>query len=253
LEIEATNPAALTAWRRYNDPIFLAFHQFSLVILFLLLLIEDPAVEMLDVEPHYYIPMIIEGLLLIFFTFRLFTLRTATGPDHFKTPKNLIFCACIALTILDMVVYIVLRNVEDINVRPGDQNLDRRGVFRFLRVLRPAFIICSEEKQTIRRAVKNIWNTIPDILSILFLLIGSILLFGLMAFKLFKGRSFPGSPQYYFNSYWDSTFDLYVLMTTANSPDVFMPAYNDSDAWMIFFIIFIILGTLLLFPSSNNT
>ena len=80
-----------------------------------------------------------------------------------------------------MVIYIILRNVEDISVRPGDQYLDRRGVFRFLRVLRPAFIICSEEKQSIRRAVKNIWNTIPDIMSILFLLIGSILLFGLMA------------------------------------------------------------------------
>jgi len=32
-------------------------------------------------------------------------------------------------------------------------------------------------------------------------------------------------------------------MTTANSPDVYMPAYNDNDGWMIFFMIFIILDT----------
>ena len=42
--------------------------------------------------------------------------------------------------------------------------------------------------------LKNIWYTIPDILSILFLLVGSILLFGLMAFKLFEPRDFPGAP-----------------------------------------------------------
>ena len=230
-------------WRQYNNPVFLGLHQIALILLFLLLLIEDPAVELLDVEPAYYIPMVIEGLLLAFFSFRLFQLYKAQGAENFKTAKNIIFILCICLTILDMVIYLVLRQVDNINVRPGDQNLDRRGVFRFLRVLRPAFIICSEEKQTIRRAVKNIWNTIPDIITILLLLVGSILLFGLMAFKLFKARNFEGAPEYYFKTYWDSFYDLYVLMTTANSPDVFMPAYNSSDGWMIFFIIFIILDT----------
>ena len=62
-----------------------------------------------------------------------------------------------------------------------------------------------------------------------------------MALKLFGKRDLPGAPPIYFKSYWDSFYDLYVLMTTANSPDVFMPAYNDNDGWMIFFIIFIIL------------
>jgi len=239
----ANGKDALDYWRQYNNPIFLGLHQLALVLLFLLLLIEDPAVELLDVEPAYYIPMIIELLLLAFFAFRLYQLYRAQGLESFKCAKNIIFIMCLVLTLFDMSLYLILREVGNINVRPGDQNLDRRGVFRFLRVLRPAFIICSEEKQTIRRAVKNIWNTIPDIVSILLLLVGSILLFGLMAFKLFKPRDFPGAPTYYFETYWDSFFDLYVLMTTANSPDVFMPAYNDSDGWMIFFMIFIVLDT----------
>ena len=140
-------------------------------------------------------------------------------------------------------IYVVLREVEGIAVRPGGDEVERRTVFRFLRVLHPLFIICSEEKQSIRRAVKNIYNTIPDILSVLLLLICSILLFALMALKLFQKRDLPGGPDYYFKNYWDSFYDLYVLMTTANSPDVYMPAYNDNDGWMIFFMVFIILDT----------
>ena len=56
-------------------------------------------------------------------------------------------------------------------------------------------------------------------------------------------KHFDSLADYYFKTYWDSFYDLYVLMTTANSPDVFMPAYNDNDGWMIFFMIFIILDT----------
>ena len=146
---------------------------------------------------------------------------------------------------MDIIIYIILREVEGVTIRPGgDQDgEERRSVFRFLRVLRPAFIICSEEKQSIRRAFRNIYTTVPDILSVLLLLISSILLFGLMAMKLFGKRDMPGAPDYYFKNYWDSFYDLYVLMTTANSPDVYMPAYNDNDGWMIFFMVFIILDT----------
>ena len=210
----------------------------------MLLLIEDPAVQKLDIEPNYYIPIVIEVVCLAFFAFRLHQLRIAQGTENWKNAKNLIFCMCIGATIFDIILYICLREVDGINIRPGDElAVERRGVFRFLRVLRPAFIICSEEKQSIRRAVYNIYTTIPDIMSILLLLICSILLFGLMALKLFGKRDLPGAPKIYFKTYWDSFYDLYVLMTTANSPDVFMPAYNDNDGWMIFFIIFIILDT----------
>ena len=89
---------------------------------------------------------------------------------------------CFQATIFDIVLYICLREIDGIAIRPGDEvAVERRSVFRFLRVLRPAFIICSEEKQSIRRAVYNIYTTIPDIMSVLLLLICSILLFGLMA------------------------------------------------------------------------
>jgi two pore calcium channel protein 3 len=236
---------SFVAWRNYNNPGLLFLHQLCLLIIFLLLLVEDPAVKLLDVEPYYYIPLSVEVLILLFFCFRLDQLRRAQGYEKWKNPKNLIFVLAIALTFVDILVYVILREVEGVSVRPNPDGLERREIFRFMRALRPIFIICSEEKESMRRAVTNIWKTIPDILSVLLLLICSILLFALMALKLFGERDMTqyGAPSYYFKDYWNSFYDLYVLMTTANSPDIFMPAYNDSDGWMIFFMIFIILDT----------
>ena len=55
-----------------------------------------------------------------------------------------------------------------------------------------------------------------------------IFLFTIMAFKLFKDRDFKkvdGSP--YFADFFDSFWDLYVLVTTANSPDIMMPSFDE--------------------------
>ena len=45
-----------------------------------------------------------------------------------------------------------------------------------------------------------------------------------------------GTP--YFQNFFDSYWDLYVLVTTANSPDIMMPAYDQFAFYSIFFIVF---------------
>merc|ERR1719500_1142628 len=60
-----------------------------------------------------------------------------------------------------------------------------------------------------------------------------------MAYKLFKDRNFhkaDNSP--YFTDFFDTFWDLYVLVTTANSPDLMMPAYDVASYYSIFFIVF---------------
>ena len=57
--------------------------------------------------------------------------------------------------------------------------------------------------------------------------------------KLFKDKGMTkidGSP--YFQNFFDSYWDLYVLVTTANSPDIMMPAYDQHAFYSIFFIVF---------------
>ena len=92
----------------------------------------------------------------------------------------------------------------------------------------------------IRRAFRNIRRTIPEISSVLILFFLVIFLFAIMGYKLFKERGFTKvdgkSP--YFTNFFDTYWDLYVLVTTANSPDIMMPAYDVASYYSIFFIVF---------------
>ncbi|CAL1540974.1 unnamed protein product, partial [Lymnaea stagnalis] len=44
----------------------------------------------------------------------------------------------------------------------------------------------------------------------------------------------------YFRNYLECIWDLYVLVTTANNPDVMMPAYDRSNWFALFFVIYLI-------------
>ncbi|XP_073647219.1 two pore channel protein 2-like isoform X4 [Tursiops truncatus] len=104
--------------------------------------------------------------------------------------------------------------------------------------------ICIVVTIVIRRAFRSIRNTLPDILYVFLLFIFSMLIFSLMALKLFGDRGLKtveGSP--YFTNILDIAFELYVLVTTANSPDVMMPAYEFNWWYSLYFITYIIINT----------
>ncbi|XP_036420198.1 two pore segment channel 3 isoform X2 [Colossoma macropomum] len=115
---------------------------------------------------------------------------------------------------------------------------------RWSRVLRPLLLVNVTEGRQLRRAFRSIRNALPQILVVFCLFIFSVLMFSLMALKLLGKRNLTtieGAP--YFTNYLEIVFDLYVLVTTANSPDVMMPAYNYSSFFSIFFILYIIINT----------
>ncbi|KAJ8366122.1 hypothetical protein SKAU_G00149530 [Synaphobranchus kaupii] len=69
-------------------------------------------------------------------------------------------------------------------------------------------------------------------------------MFSLMALKLFGKRGLKTNDgSSYFTNYLQIVFDLYVLVTTANSPDVMMPAYNANIFFAVFFIVYILINT----------
>ncbi|CAJ0953436.1 unnamed protein product [Ranitomeya imitator] len=57
------------------------------------------------------------------------------------------------------------------------------------------------------------------------------------------GKLVTAEGEPYFENYLDGAFNLYVLVTTANSPDVMMPAYDYNWWYSVFFIAYIILNT----------
>lgn len=73
----------------------------------------------------------------------------------------------------------------------------------------------------------------------MFAILAYILIFATMGFYLYIG-TLEGVT--YFKDIYDSAFNLMILLTTANFPDVMLPAYADSRVNCLFFIMFLIIG-----------
>ncbi|GFO10198.1 two pore calcium channel protein 1 [Plakobranchus ocellatus] len=214
----------------YNNKWLRWLLYFTIFLVLALALFEEPAVTGLGLP--YWGTMLMEFPCLVYFAVRMCHAMSFQQRDvFFKDAKNITIIVVLLLSFLDMMCYIIW------------ENLAKSGhPIRWSRFLRPLFIINFPDGKQIRRAFRNIRRTVPDIMNVLILFLLSVLLFGLLALKLFYRRDihYPDGTSY-FSNYLDAIWDLYVLVTTANNPDVMMPAYNRNNWFAIFFIVYIIL------------
>ncbi|GAB6028669.1 hypothetical protein CHUAL_004495 [Chamberlinius hualienensis] len=107
--------------------------------------------------------------------------------------------------------------------------------FRVTRALRPIFLIDNHYCGGVRRFIRQILQSLPPILDMLGLLLFFMLIFSILGFYFFSSN--PSDP--YFKTLQDSFVNLFVLLTTANFPDVMMPAYAKS-IWVVpFFVLYL--------------
>ncbi|XP_031153004.1 two pore segment channel 3 [Sander lucioperca] len=223
-----TSPQAVRLYMRYNHWIPKVLLYFFILVDLSLALFEDPAIFPLPI----WATMLVELLCLLVFTLRLGHYAQVIPRDKFwKDPKNICIIVILLLTLVDMIIYGALKATNCYGVR-------------WSRVLRPLLLVNVTEGRQLRRAFRSIRNALPQIFYVFLLFMFSLLIFSLMALKLLGKRglkTIDGSP--YFTNYLQILFDLYVLVTTANSPDVMMPAYNNSYVFAIFFILYILINT----------
>ncbi|TDH15585.1 hypothetical protein EPR50_G00010300 [Perca flavescens] len=223
-----TSPQAVRLYMRYNHWIPKVLLYFFILVDLSLALFEDPAMFPLPI----WATMLVELLCLLVFTLRLVHYAQVIPRDKFwKDPKNICIIVILLLSLVDMIIYGALKATDCYGVR-------------WSRVLRPLLLVNVTEGRQLRRAFRSIRNALPQIFYVFLLFMFSLLIFSLMALKLLGRRglkTIDGSP--YFTNYLQILFDLYVLVTTANSPDVMMPAYNNSYVYAIFFILYILINT----------
>lgn len=223
-----TSPQAVRLYLLYNHWIMQTLVYVFIITNLALALFEDPAVWPVPI----WVTATIEIICLSAFTFRLVHYAKVIPKDKFwKDPKNICFIIIVTLSFIDLTIYGALKAAGYFGVR-------------WSRILRPLLLVNVTEGRQLRRAFRSIRNALPQISYVFFLFMFSVLVFSLMALKLFGKRgllTIDGSP--YFTDYFDIVFDLYVLVTTANSPDVMMPAYNYSVFFTIFFILYIVINT----------
>ncbi|MGH0161197.1 UNVERIFIED_CONTAM: hypothetical protein FKN15_044694 [Acipenser sinensis] len=222
------SPEGIRLYRLYNHWGLLSITYIFIVVDLALAIFEEPAVVPLPI----WATSLVEFLCLLAFTGRLIHFAKVIPRKSFwKDAKNICIIVTILLTLVDMIIY-------------GSLKVTGYYGGRWSRVLRPLFLVNITESRQVRRAFRSIRNTLPQILYVFLLFIFSVLMFSLMALKLFGKRNYltiEGKP--YFTNYLEVVFNLYVLVTTANSPDVMMPAYNNNTWFSIFFILYIIINT----------
>ncbi|CAB4018358.1 two pore calcium channel 2-like, partial [Paramuricea clavata] len=140
-------------------------------------------------------------------------------------------------------------------------------IYRFRRLLRPYFLL--QSSSLMKKTVRAIGRTVPQILSVFFLLFLHLVIFTFLGMLLLStsevavtnvmsnhtNTSTNGSSggnestninvhrhEYFGTNFGDSFMKLLVLLTTANNPDVMMPAYKNNRLYAVYFIIFTFIG-----------
>jgi hypothetical protein len=118
---------------------------------------------------------------------------------------------------------------------------------RWSRPIRPWFLIYAY--QPLRLVVRDLRRTLPDVVEVLAFLFGVLSFFAVVFFVLFNriaaevrvANSTADLTAISFDTFPHSVVSTYVLLTTANFPDVMMPAYNRNRFYSIFFVAFLVI------------
>ncbi|XP_066600553.1 two pore calcium channel protein 1-like [Prorops nasuta] len=102
--------------------------------------------------------------------------------------------------------------------------------FRVTRALRPIFLVDTKYCGGVRRFIRQILQTLPPILDMMGLLLFLISVYMILGYYMFSDAN--GN----FASLQDSFVSLFVLLTTANFPDVMMPSYSINKWYAIYFV-----------------
>ena len=169
--------------------------------------------------PHYVSCILELSCVLILLGFVIFK-RKFRNPTKNKKRREVVHIVLTIISVIDIIISLITH----------------RGlvVSKFIRVIRIMLSI-----RQLRRALNRIGLVIYDSSQILLFLLAYIIVFGYIGFRLFRGTQ-EGAQ--YFPDKLTSTWNLLVFITTANSPDIVLPALKMGMAYVIFFVMFIVFG-----------
>ncbi|GLD66995.1 two pore calcium channel protein 2, partial [Lates japonicus] len=181
-------------------------------------------------EPQCGITESIEMVCLIIFTLDLAVKSYLIGWEEFRKNKWLIgYTIVISVSVIDWMLSVSMVCDEKLRVR---------------RLLRPFFLL--QNSSLMKKTLKCIKRTLPEIASVILLLALHLCLFTMIGMLLFAKTEDPKKNmewELHFRNLPNSLTSLLVLLTTANNPDVMIPAYSLNRGYSIFFVAFSVIGT----------
>ncbi|XP_054468206.1 two pore channel protein 2 [Anoplopoma fimbria] len=211
----------------------------TIAVLLLLAFVERPSSLSISSDPRHHsspweppcgLTESIEMVCLLIFSLDLAVKGYLIGWEEFRKSKWLIgYTVVLSFSIIDWVLSVSMVCDEKLRVR---------------RILRPFFLL--QNSSMMKKTLKCIKRTLPEIASVILLLALHLCLFTMIGMLLFAKSEDPknnGEWKLHFRDLPNSLTSLLVLLTTANNPDVMIPAYSLNRAYSIFFITFSVIGT----------
>lgn len=211
----------------------------TIAAVLLLAFVERPSSLSISSDPHHRTPPwqppcgfteSIEMVCLVIFCLDLAVKSYLIGWEEFRKNKWLIgYTAVISFSIIDWVLSVSMVCDEKLRVR---------------RLLRPFFLL--QNSSLMKKTLKCIKRTLPEIASVILLLALHLCLFTMIGMLLFAKTEDPKKNdewRLHFRDLPTSLTSLLVLLTTANNPDVMIPAYSLNRGYSVFFVAFSVIGT----------
>ncbi|XP_063345189.1 two pore channel protein 1 isoform X1 [Pelmatolapia mariae] len=212
------NPKALAAYLFAHNHLFYMMELLTGLLLLMLSLCEAPAVPSLRLD--VYVHATLELLALVMVAFELCMKLRWLGFHTFIRHKRTMVKTCVLLVQFVEAIVVLIRQTSHMRVT---------------RALRPIFLVDCRYCGAVRRNLRQIFQSLPPFIDILLLLLFFMVIFAILGFCLFSTNT--SDP--YFNTLENSLVSLFVLLTTANFPDVMMPAYSKNRWSCVFFIVYL--------------
>lgn len=212
------HPSALPAYLLVHNTLYYTLDLITSLLLLVLAVAEPPSLSKftLPVGIHGTLELVALSIIAVELILKLRWMGWYTILKHKRTAIK-----CLALIVMAVEALVVLIRYE--------------SHFRITRALRPIFLVDTKACGNVRRFIRQILQSLPPILDMLGLLMFLVCSFALLGYFLFSHNS----SNLYFKTLADSFVSMFVLLTTANFPDVMMPAYAQSRWNAIFFISYI--------------
>ncbi|XP_042767262.1 two pore calcium channel protein 1 isoform X2 [Panthera leo] len=212
------NAKALAAYLFAHNHLFYLMELSTALLLLLLSLCEAPAVPALRLGIYVHATLELFALMVVVFELCM-KLRWLGLHTFIRHRRTMVKTSVLVVQFIEAIVVLVRQTSH----------------VRVTRALRCIFLVDCRYCGGVRRNLRQIFQSLPPFMDILLLLLLFMLIFAILGFYLFSSN--PSDP--YFNTLENSIVSLFVLLTTANFPDVMMPSYSRNPWSCVFFIVYL--------------
>ncbi|XP_053726292.1 two pore channel protein 1 isoform X1 [Synchiropus splendidus] len=212
------NPKALAAYLFAHNHAFYMMELLTGLMLLMLSLCEAPAVPSLRLDVYIHATLELFALVMVAFELCM-KLRWLGFHTFIRHKRTMVKLSVLLLQFVEAIVVLIRQTSH----------------MRVTRALRPIFLVDCRYCGAVRRNLRQIFQSLPPFIDILLLLLFFMVIFAILGFCLFSTNKLDP----YFNTLENSIVSLFVLLTTANFPDVMMPAYSKNSWSCMFFIVYL--------------